>query len=628
MVQLVGSPVARSILRAIAAILVVQAAYWLVFDPIFHRTKPPGSIVDIAQIEWARPKGIDEKSLRAATWETKELPYSECCEAGYRAVRAGFTLDRAPDRPMGIILRMSSDNFILRMNGSTLFQEGRVDVKDGTYHGNVRRVFLIPEGIAREGRNEFEVVLSHDEGTPYWDFRPPVIGDYETLAKARAHEYFTLNTLATANVAMGALLSFLLLIVVLRGGNRPVMRWFLVVVAAWTAQLLYFEMTDPPLRGIARILYLYTFVTLVPLGWLNLANHWSGRPLRLLGRFTLVLWAAMLGLFAVILYRGLFSRIDTVDIFAMWWGLISALGAVALLLIGVVRNYERRHWETAIFTLCLMLIGIDALSAVFDITVKKYADNAMPFLIIGFVAAYLAENVRLFQSTTSLNTLLQGQLAERTADLEAAHEREKAMVMTQAHQAERQRIMRDMHDGLGSQLMSMLLMAKRGQAEPPVVAEGLQTVIDEMRLMIDSMDSVGESLQSALSIFRERMQARVEGAGKRFEWQEAEMDLPPYGPRAVLQVFRVMQEAVSNALKHSTGDTVTIAIEPADDPAYAVRIIVSDNGAGMGSANARGKGLANMAGRAAAVGARFDLRDSDRGVSVVLDLPASPKVQD
>lgn len=48
------------------------------------------------------------------------------------------------------------------------------------------------------------------------------------------------------------------------------------------------------------------------------------------------------------------------------------------------------------------------------------------------------------------------------------------------------------------------------------MAEGLQSVIDEMRLMVDSMDSVGESLEAALATFRARIQPRVEAAGFAF----------------------------------------------------------------------------------------------------------------
>jgi signal transduction histidine kinase len=180
--------------------------------------------------------------------------------------------------------------------------------------------------------------------------------------------------------------------------------------------------------------------------------------------------------------------------------------------------------------------------------------------------------------------------------------------------------MRDLHDGLGSQLMTMMLTARLGEADPPKVAEGLQGVIDEMRLMVDSMDSVGESLESALATFRARIQPRVEAAGFAFNWHRAEtFTAPDLGPRDVLQVFRIMQEAVSNALRHSGGSA--IAVEVAAVEAEGVTITIADNGKGGATSGEAGRGLANMKNRARAVGADYALTStSSEGTRVTLTL--------
>ena len=181
--------------------------------------------------------------------------------------------------------------------------------------------------------------------------------------------------------------------------------------------------------------------------------------------------------------------------------------------------------------------------------------------------------------------------------------------------------MRDLHDGLGSQLMSMMLAARLGEADPPKVAEGLQGVIDEMRLMVDSMDSVGESLDAALATFRARVQPRIEAAGFGFHWTQPEsIDLPGYGPRDVLQIFRILQEAVTNALKHSGGDMVTVDIAQLADENLQIRI--ADNGKGGANVGDAGRGLANMQSRARAVKAECLVASlSGQGTVVTLSLP-------
>jgi signal transduction histidine kinase len=253
-----------------------------------------------------------------------------------------------------------------------------------------------------------------------------------------------------------------------------------------------------------------------------------------------------------------------------------------------------------------------------------YLSRTAPFLILALVVAFFARSVRLFRSADQINQVLAGRLAQREAELSEAHARERDLVRFQAHADERQRILRDMHDGLGSQLMSMLLAARRGEVKPDRLAEGLQSVIDEMRLIIASMDSVGESLFAALSLFRDRMTPRIDAAGFTLEWDDRyRSDFPEYGPRPTLQVFRILQEAVTNALKHSGGDRVHVLIEPS--PAAGVRITVSDNGLAARGAQAvltgTGRGLANMQTRAAAIGARISVTHSSEGVAVTLDLP-------
>jgi two-component system sensor histidine kinase UhpB len=607
----------------LVAILVVQALYWFAFTPFFKAVHPPESVIELSEADYARLTTPDQQGWQAAKFERKALPIEECCEPGYRGVRARFMLQELPARPLGIVMRMGSDNYTLQLNGSTIYQEGSLKLGEQTYHGNVRTVFRIPEGALRVGENEFQVIMVRDGGAPYFDFVPPRIADYAALASAMKYEMFTLNEFKFMSITAGAILAFLLGIVILRGRREPVLFWLMLVTIGWTARLCYFVTTDPPIHGANRMLYLFFFVNFVPLAWLNLANHFSGQPLRWISRISLAAFAILIPGLWTILQFGLFDHVDTVDQISMWFGLVMAMSAMALFLRGVLHNLQQRHIETALFILCLTLIVMDAVTTLLELPFVQHANRAMPFLVLGLVAAYLARNVRLFQSSASLNALLQTQLGERTAELEAAHAREKSMVRTKAHLAERQRIMRDMHDGLGSQLMSMLLMARRGQSEPAVMAEGLQSVIDEMRLMIDSMDSVGESLGTALTIFRERVSGRIEVAGKRLVWDDRSGGaLPDFGPRDVLQVFRIMQEALTNALKHSSGETITVRIEPSPDPAFALRISVIDDGAGMGAVNPRGRGMANMTGRAETVGGRCTLADAGPGVAVVLDLPA------
>ncbi|HHH48148.1 MAG TPA: histidine kinase, partial [Gammaproteobacteria bacterium] len=94
-------------------------------------------------------------------------------------------------------------------------------------------------------------------------------------------------------------------------------------------------------------------------------------------------------------------------------------------------------------------------------------------------------------------------------------------------------------------------------------------------------------------------------------------DLPPlknFGPREALHILRILQEAVSNSIKHAQADHLSLvarALPQADGPTH-ISIELSDNGRGMGHAKAGGKGLKNMRYRAQKIGACLHI-DSDTG---------------
>jgi hypothetical protein len=62
-----------------------------------------------------------------------------------------------------------------------------------------------------------------------------------------------------------------------------------------------------------------------------------------------------------------------------------------------------------------------------------------------------------------------------------------------------------MHDGLGSQLVSVLSMVQRGQANNDEVAESLRRSLDDMRIVIDSLETRESSFQELLGKLRARL---------------------------------------------------------------------------------------------------------------------------
>ena len=609
-----------------AICLLLQGLYWGGLRPILTAPRPSFDSIEVEAAAVASPANIDPSSLAAADYHAWDLPYDECCEAkGYRAIRMTFRLDQVPIDGLGIYPFVGADNYTLSVNGSVIYAEGRMTAGDITFDGNIRRVFRMPAATLRAGENVLQFVLVRDPAIPQFGLGPPLIGNYADLQDAMAGRMFWLNDWFTISITIGLTVALFALIVLWRSRQRAEVLWAFLLVSAWTAKLGYYQWTDPPVSGETRLLMLYALVSFIPVAWFNFANAGNVTLRRPLAIASLATYAAILALNAAILQWDLWEGADTIDLIAMSYSALLAVLAMAAFLLTLSTRKSGHVWQHAFFFLCLSLIVADSVAEFLLADFGNNVNTSMPLLIVGFVAAFLAGNVQLFQSSAQLNTLLSQQLSQRTLELERAHARERDLVRSSAHQEERQRIVRDMHDGLGSQLMSMLLAARRGEARPDVVADGLQSVVDEMRLMIDSMDSVGESLLAALSLFRDRVKPRVEEAGFQFDWRNSFGDeFPDYGPRPTLQAFRILQEAVVNAMKHSGGKSIAVIIEPQPGDPGLARIRVTDDGSGIAAAAGRGRGLPNMRKRAEAFGARIEWKTSSAGTEVVLDLPAAP----
>lgn len=610
------------------AIAVAQTIYWHGIDPYVFTAPPRADLarIEVSHTELAKLASPTLADAARARYAAVELPFTDCCSTASFAVRMHFNLDTVPEKGLGILSTLQVDNYILRANGSTIVSEGRMVPGRQSFHGQKTFITRIPSGLLRAGDNELTYITVRD-GFPYTDIMPPLIAEYDALSAYAARRLWIMGDYPLLGGMVLGLLGLFGALMVTRTDDKPFAVWLSLLCGAWTAYSLYGTLLDPPFSGWGRMMVYFALILFIPVALLCFIDSWTRQPLRHLRTAALAVYVAMIGTVAWLLFQtpmpGAFDYPVTIWIWALMGFAVLTLGRIVLHFVTVK---DDRIAESAILSVCVVAILFDGLgqwSPELGFGELNLL-NAAPFLMLAMVAAFIARNFSLFRSQSNLNAMLQSKIALREAELAQAHAREQELVAKQAHEAERRRIMQDIHDGLGSQLMSMMLSARLGEAEPAKVAEGLQAVIDEMRLMIDSMDSVGESLDAALATFRARVQPRIVEAGYAFEWtQKSAVDLPGYGPRDVLQVFRILQEAVTNALKHSGGSALHVNVGQEDDG--AVRISISDNGKGGAHAGDAGRGLANMQKRAKSIGSTYVLESPQgAGTQVVLLMTPVP----
>ena len=217
--------------------------------------------------------------------------------------------------------------------------------------------------------------------------------------------------------------------------------------------------------------------------------------------------------------------------------------------------------------------------------------------------------------------------------LKASFAREEERARAAALARERTRLMRDLHDGLGGQLVSIVAMSERDSASTPI-GEAARAALKDLRLVIDSMDDIGGDLMLALGSWRERAMAQLRPHDIALDWHAVPQGLPLHPelrPWHVVQIVRLLDEALTNAVKHAAARRIRVDIELLTDASgYACGCItVEDDGKGFslapeGTATDRGttgRGLRNMQSRAARCGAELELMSGAGGTRVRLTLP-------
>jgi len=184
--------------------------------------------------------------------------------------------------------------------------------------------------------------------------------------------------------------------------------------------------------------------------------------------------------------------------------------------------------------------------------------------------------------------------------------------------------MQDMHDGVGSALISSLVMVEKGDAPPANLAEVLRDCVDELRLVIHSLEPVAHDLTTLLASLRERIGKRLETSGIRLVWHMD--DIPPLpwleAPQA-LQILRIVQESLANVLKHAGATEVCIRASMEDGMGEYVVVCVTDNGKGFDAAtDIPGRGIKNLRARAEKLGGKISIDTAPgKGCALTLWLP-------
>lgn len=219
---------------------------------------------------------------------------------------------------------------------------------------------------------------------------------------------------------------------------------------------------------------------------------------------------------------------------------------------------------------------------------------------------------------------------KREGELVEIHSERELVSISQTKMLERERIYQDIHDGIGSQLVMAIFSLRSSGGDSSAVIENLQACLRDLRLIIDAEPESDVDIQTTVFAFCVTQEVQLEGSDLELRYHVGFESTVYADPKVTLNVLRVLQESLSNTLKHSGATFVDIQLAISESH---LNLTITDNGHGhcrpahqiLEQQTAYGvsgnRGLTGLALRAEDIGAAYTIDITESGTRVLLSIP-------
>ncbi|MDG2523332.1 hypothetical protein P7B02_17520 [Caulobacter segnis] len=490
------------------------------------------------------------------------------------------------------------------------------------WNGSNQPVWVaLPRSDADHPPRTLDIRLQHVRGIG-GAFSSVWIGDYRQLAPHYyLRDFFQVRLTAFVSVAFLATGVFALSVWFTRRKEPIYLLYFLMSVVCFARMLHTFVGTHPLFVSDAW----FGWLTVNSLFWMLTVLHlFAGQLHRARQPILTATTVANTLFWSLATLPGL---LDATLIAAPIYANVIVLGLVVGFN-GVVQSHKARsHFAMLLSVWCIVTL----LAGIYDLGLQQNLVNIESvfftnFTGVGFTLLFwyimFSRYTEALETATRAKADLAARLAKREAELTASHAQLREIEHRELLHQERQRLMQDMHDGLGSSLVTALRAFENDRADDLDAVGILRACIDDLKLTIDSMEPVETDLLLLLATLRFRLQPRLQAAGVKLTWSVGEA--PPLDwldQRHALHILRIVQEAFANILKHAGARQVAVAVRTEGD---RVLVSIQDDGKGFDPARAAaGRGLANQRRRADAIGAMVIWEPVTKGSRLVLSLPVT-----
>ncbi len=230
------------------------------------------------------------------------------------------------------------------------------------------------------------------------------------------------------------------------------------------------------------------------------------------------------------------------------------------------------------------------------------------------IPAAQSEAAELAQSYNEMLDQLEGERLESTRRVLSAQESERLWIA------------QELHDEVGQTLTGVLLgLTRLSRGAPAELAQPLALLAETTRSSIDDVRRIAQRLRPELLEDLGLAGALIALSRRMREQSELRIDcripaeLAPQPPECELVIYRVAQEAMTNAIRHADARSLSVTLWAHPD---RLTLSVRDDGRGLPDPRHEGGGMRGMRERAGLVGGRLRIASSPgAGAEVHLDVP-------
>lgn len=221
----------------------------------------------------------------------------------------------------------------------------------------------------------------------------------------------------------------------------------------------------------------------------------------------------------------------------------------------------------------------------------------------------------------------QSQYLQEKVALQAAFEKELLEAQLDMQEQTLKNIAQEIHDNIGQTLSLAKLNLNTIRPEKENTPEKVTNAKELVSKAIADLRSLSKTLhtEAVLSVGLAEAIAMelqmIEKAGI-FQTSLRVIGIPsPIDPKKELILFRAVQEALNNVIKHSKASQITVKLRYGP---HELQVMVIDNGQGFAPVTlngSEGSGMRNMRNRAKIIGASFQIDSGQQGTEIRLNVP-------